>query len=282
MPTPTAASTAPISPMEPAKTGQLSVHWRSVTAWPTRPPQAPATMMASRARKRAVVDGAAEGRPPGVVPLGDPETGVEAFTGPNATCVPWGRCQTGSVSKSAAAERSSGGSIHRWRVAGGLLWDDEHRLLLVANRRRDGRVEWTPPGGVVDPAEDMVGALGRELTEETGLFVDIWDGPCYRVAVDFPDRAMHLSVEVYEARSHSGTFRLEDPDRIVVDARFVDVDEAAALLETAPPWVREPVGTRLGRSDSTLMPGSGPERFAFVARGVDPGSLVVKRVDPDG
>lgn len=162
-------------------------------------------------------------------------------------------------------------------MAGGLVWDDAGRLLLVANRRRGGRVEWTPPGGVVDPGEDMVGALGRELVEETGLVVDAWDGPSYRVVVDFPDRAMHLSVEVHEARSYSGTFRFDDPDGIVEDARFVAPDEAVGLLETAPRWVREPVGSRLGAQRA-----DGPDRFAYVARGVDPGSLVVERVDPDG
>lgn len=162
-------------------------------------------------------------------------------------------------------------------MAGGLVWDTAGRLLLVANRRRGGQVEWTPPGGVVDPGEDTIGALGRELVEETGLVVDAWDGPSYRVIVDFPDRAMHLSVEVYEARSYSGTFCLEDPDGIVEDALFVAPEEAVDLLETAPRWVREPVGSRLGarRSDE-------PDRFVYVAWGVDPGSLVVERVDPDG
>ena len=129
----------------------------------------------------------------------------------------------------------------------------------------------------MDPGEEPVGALGREVVEETGLVVEAWTGPCYRVTVAFPDRAMHLSVEVHEARSFAGTMCLEDPDGIVVDARFVDAAEAAVLLETAPPWVREPVGSRLGG------PGSASEdRFAFVARGGDPGSLVVERVVPDG
>jgi 8-oxo-dGTP diphosphatase len=44
-------------------------------------------------------------------------------------------------------------------------------VLLVENRRRDGRSDWTPPGGVIDPGEDVVDGLTREVREETGLEV---------------------------------------------------------------------------------------------------------------
>ena len=53
---------------------------------------------------------------------------------------------------------------------GGLL-TRQGATLLVANRRRDGRVEWTPPGGVVDRGEVSEEALSREVLEETGLIV---------------------------------------------------------------------------------------------------------------
>ena len=63
--------------------------------------------------------------------------------------------------------------MRRWQVAGGLL-ADRRGLLLVANRRRDGSVDWSTPGGVVDDGETPIVALGREVAEETGLIVDAW------------------------------------------------------------------------------------------------------------
>ena len=173
-----------------------------------------------------------------------------------------------------------------WRVAGGLLvagvdcspaGDGPSRILLVANRRRGGLVEWTPPGGVVDPDETMVDALTREVVEETGLRVDGWTGPCYRVRVDFPDREMTLVVEIHRATGWSGAMAFSDPDGIVEDARFVDVVEAVDLTATAPLWVREPFGawlSDLGRGDG----GGGVRDHEFVARGTRAGELVVERV----
>ena len=107
------------------------------------------------------------------------------------------------------AEHSEGARVmpREWTVVGGLLVigsevdGGSEEILLVANRRRGGAVEWTPPGGVVDPGEVPLDALTREVVEETGLEVGGWTGPCYRVRVDFPDREMMLDVVVYRAVS---------------------------------------------------------------------------------
>jgi len=233
--------------------------------------------MAKSARIRAVVEGAADGSaslsPSGITGGALSGDADEDFIDLNATCGLRVRCQTGFVS---GDEMEVGGRslVDRWRVVGGLVWNADDRLLLVANRRRDGRIDWTPPGGVVDSEEDPVSALDRELFEETGLVVDAWDGPCYQLNVDFPDRAMHLEVEVYEAQSFTGNIRLEDPDGIVQEARFVDTDEAKILLESAPLWVRQPVCDYLAKSFDDVE----DAHFVFVARGVDSGSLVVERV----
>ncbi len=48
-------------------------------------------------------------------------------------------------------------------------------LLLHRTRPFEG---WDPPGGRMEPAEDLVQAVEREVDEETGLRVDV-AGPCY-------------------------------------------------------------------------------------------------------
>lgn len=131
--------------------------------------------------------------------------------------------------------------MRSWLVAGGLVLTDEG-LLLVQNRRRDGRVDWSPPGGVIDPTDaSLLDGLTREVAEETGLVVARWRGPVYEITAEAPGLGWHLRVEAYLAEDVSGDVRPGDPDGIVVDARWVPPGECAAHLCGAQPWVVEPL-----------------------------------------
>ncbi len=125
-------------------------------------------------------------------------------------------------------------------MAGGVVLQGE-QLLLVRNRRRNDSVEWSTPGGVVDPGETFLEALGREVLEETGIQVLLWDGPLYEITVDFADLGWLMQVEVHRAVDWNGEIVLEDPDGIVEHADFYDSDDCEARLVQSPRWVREPL-----------------------------------------
>ncbi|MDZ7734026.1 MAG: DNA polymerase IV [Acidimicrobiia bacterium] len=114
--------------------------------------------------------------------------------------------------------------MRRWLVAGGLV-EQGSELLLVRNRRRSGVVDWSPPGGVVDPGESLLEGLTREVEEETGLRVTSWDGPVYEIRAEAPGLGWHLRVEVHRAVVFQGELGpVVDPDGIVDDARWVPVE----------------------------------------------------------
>ncbi len=131
-------------------------------------------------------------------------------------------------------------------VAGGLIEGPEG-LLLVRNRRRDGSLDWSPPGGVVDVAagEAITSGLSREVEEETGLVVEDWAGPVYQVETEAVTLGWRLRVEVHRARSYSGEVRIADPDGIVVDARFVPAEECSEHVSLGHRWVWEPLAAWL-------------------------------------
>ena len=160
--------------------------------------------------------------------------------------------------------------MREWSVAGAIL-DGPSGMLLVANRRRDGRIDWSPPGGVVDPGETVRGALGREVHEETGLSVDRWSGQLYAIEVDFVDRGWNLRVEVHQVASWTGELRLDDPDGIVVDARWSDAVACRALLDTSPRWVSEPV------CDWLDDPWTDTRDYRYRVAGESPTAMTVER-----
>jgi 8-oxo-dGTP diphosphatase len=115
-------------------------------------------------------------------------------------------------------------------------------VLLVENRRRNGTSDWTPPGGVIDPGEEVVEGLTREVREETGLEVLRWAGPIYQIVAEAPGLDWRLRVEVHRALEVRGDLRVgADPDGIVVAADWVGAHACADRLCDAHPWVREPL-----------------------------------------
>ncbi len=162
-----------------------------------------------------------------------------------------------------------------WTVGAGLIVGAEG-LLLVRNLRRNNREDWTPPGGVIEAGEPLLGGLTREVLEETGLAVAEWRGPVYEVHCEAQEMGWTLRVEVYLAVSYEGEVQVEDPDGIVVEARFVADDDLTALLAGNHPWVLEPLTDWLSERWDY------PERRSYRYRvtGAPPNDVVVARVDP--
>lgn len=89
-----------------------------------------------------------------------------------------------------------------------VLRDGDGRILL--HRRRVGG-GWAPPSGAVEPGEDVISALHRELREETALTatveraVGVYSDPAYMV-VAYPDgRVVHFVTTLFLCRVEAGT-----------------------------------------------------------------------------
>ena len=159
-----------------------------------------------------------------------------------------------------------------WVVGAGLILSDDE-VLLVQNRRRNGSHDWTPPGGVIEEGELLLTGLTREVEEETGLRVTAWAGPLYEVRCHAPDMGWRLRVEVHQALAYAGELHVDDPDGIVVDARFVDVDSCSELVGGGHPWVCEPLGEWLAeRWDHAKT-----RPYGFHVTGALPDEVVVTR-----
>lgn len=160
--------------------------------------------------------------------------------------------------------------VREWLVGGALIEGPEG-LLLVCNQRRNGWLDWTPPGGVIDEGEELLAGLTREVEEETGLVVTGWVGPLYEIDAEAPGLGWRLRVETWLAAEYEGELRVADPDGIVVDACFVDPAGCWERLRGGHPWVVEPLGEWIEQRWMETR------SFGYQVSGTDLRSLVVTR-----
>lgn len=110
--------------------------------------------------------------------------------------------------------------------AGGIVYDDDGRLLLIRRGTAPSRGAWSVPGGRCEPGETAEQACVREVAEETGLTVHVlrFAGRVYR---DGPGGVVY-AIDDFVCRPTGGTLHAAtDAD----DARWVDAAQYRALDE---------------------------------------------------
>lgn len=58
---------------------------------------------------------------------------------------------------------------------GGIVRDDDRRILVIRRGQAPAKGTWSLPGGRVEPGETLVDAVRREVLEETGIPVTVAD-----------------------------------------------------------------------------------------------------------
>ena len=61
----------------------------------------------------------------------------------------------------------------RIAAAGGVIFDEQCRLLLILRSKAPAALTWSVPGGKCRPGEPPAIACAREVSEETGLIVQV-------------------------------------------------------------------------------------------------------------
>lgn len=127
--------------------------------------------------------------------------------------------------------------VSAWVEAGGEI------LLVHQQGPQDPAPAWGLPGGRVEPGETLLGALERELREETGLILSHNSASLLYVTEVWDEAdAMHLVAFTFRCAVEADQQPINDPDGVILEARFMRMDEAAERVGVVDyPPMRDPI-----------------------------------------
>ena len=106
------------------------------------------------------------------------------------------------------------------RIGVGVIWDRDRQRILIDRRLPNGELAeyWEFPGGKIEPDEDVVTCIKRELLEELAIIVGVGD---HLITVNHEYETMRVSLIVHHCTHLSG-----EPQAIASsEIRWVTIDE---------------------------------------------------------
>jgi 8-oxo-dGTP diphosphatase len=122
-----------------------------------------------------------------------------------------------------------------------VLIERDGKVLVVHTLTPDGNIDrWGLPGGAREAGETLVEAAAREAREETGLDIDVGE----LLALGEWIHGTHDLFAVFRARADGDPH--PQAGEVVVECRWISLDEADALMPWYPGGVRALLEGRVG------------------------------------
>ena len=127
--------------------------------------------------------------------------------------------------------------MQRVTYVNALILDERTRRVLLVKNGTPDSFYWSFPGGRVEGSETLEQSLIREVLEETGYRIKVGKIYCVREVL-FRRRREHALIFTFHAEIEGGELSVSDPDREIVEARWMDIREADEAMPYIPGYMR--------------------------------------------
>lgn len=120
-----------------------------------------------------------------------------------------------------------------WFGSAGVCVNEHGELLMVLQGKSDEEKKWSIPSGGKEETETFEECCIRELKEETGYVTDIVE----KIKVkrkSFIDLQISVEVHYFLVRIVGGEERIQDPDQLIYDIAWKNVDDLQRLQLSFP------------------------------------------------
>jgi ADP-ribose pyrophosphatase YjhB (NUDIX family) len=123
--------------------------------------------------------------------------------------------------------------LNVWVGSAGVCINDKLEILMVLQGTPEEIKTWSVPSGGLEKGETFEECCKREIEEETGYIVDIVQE--LQIKNGFYEKN-HLNYEVHYflVKTVGGSRKIQDPDQLIYDIRWVSLESLKTLELTFP------------------------------------------------
>ncbi|WP_281975714.1 NUDIX hydrolase [Halobacillus litoralis] len=123
--------------------------------------------------------------------------------------------------------------MNRWCGASGVCFNDRNELLMVLQGKPKEEKKWTIPSGGMEGFESFEECCKREVSEETGYIVEVIEKIKVKEGT-YVEAGIEYEVHYFSVRAIGGEMRIQDPDELIHEIKWVSKDELEELNLSFP------------------------------------------------
>jgi ADP-ribose pyrophosphatase YjhB (NUDIX family) len=123
--------------------------------------------------------------------------------------------------------------LKTWYGSAGVCINDKSEILMVLQGTLDEIKTWSIPSGGLEKGETFEVCCKREIEEETGYLVNIVQELQIKKGF-YKEHDINYEVHYFLVKAIGGSRKIQDPDQLIYDIRWVSLESLKTLELTFP------------------------------------------------